>query len=372
MSIQSIGENLLQASIAKDEAKIRRKVEENAKRTERFLSSAKQRTVGVDVDALDAQVAEVQGNRQKLIESDRYEKLRQQQIERIYESAAQQEKEMRDQQMQQLKKSWEESISSKRNNSAPSVLDFDRDRSGKSSVQIMDGEDVTKNERTIAQKNQMRQWIQEQIAEKAYRAEMEARDNTARHQQMVIIDQMREAAEEEDKKLRRSNRLQINSHNEQIRLKKVEDSSQQLAQWEEQSLEEKLSLTSLDLFNEDPSAAMGDSGRIVRKDMFKGYTEAQKRRIFQENDAHAQVKRERELAEKQRQRDWDMQQILLSRAMEQAHFEDRQRQQETRMEHARTLRQQAEEQSQKKEIMRKEKFGKIEPGFHSNFGRSCR
>ena len=49
-------------------------------------------------------------------------------------------------------------------------------------------------------------------------------------------------------------------------------------------LEEQLRATSLDLFNEDAATAMDSNGRIIRKEMFKGFTAAQKRRIYQENE----------------------------------------------------------------------------------------
>ena len=49
--------NLQLAAMAKEEARIRFTREANMRRTERFLN-ARQRTMGVDVDALNAQVAE--------------------------------------------------------------------------------------------------------------------------------------------------------------------------------------------------------------------------------------------------------------------------------------------------------------------------
>ena len=42
--------------------------------------------------------------------------------------------------------------------------------------------------------------------------------------------------------------------------------------------------TSLDLFNEDKNAAINEKGRVVRVDMFKGYTVEQRRKILQENE----------------------------------------------------------------------------------------
>ena len=41
--------------------------------------------------------------------------------------------------------------------------------------------------------------------------------------------------------------------------------------------------TSLDCFNENRAVAMGPDGKVKRIDMFRGFTEEQRRTIFQEN-----------------------------------------------------------------------------------------
>lgn len=42
--------------------------------------------------------------------------------------------------------------------------------------------------------------------------------------------------------------------------------------------------TSLDAFDEDRGAAMDENGRIIRVDMFKGFTADQQRRLLQDNE----------------------------------------------------------------------------------------
>lgn len=49
--------------------------------------------------------------------------------------------------------------------------------------------------------------------------------------------------------------------------------------------------TSLDLFNEDKTIAMDEYGKIKRRDMFKGFTEEQRKKILTENQAVAQHKK---------------------------------------------------------------------------------
>ena len=42
--------------------------------------------------------------------------------------------------------------------------------------------------------------------------------------------------------------------------------------------------TSLPAFDEDRGAAMDENGRIIRVDMFKGFTAEQQRRMLQDNE----------------------------------------------------------------------------------------
>lgn len=61
------------SALSKEEARIQLKRAQNEKRKERFLS-ARTRLIGVDVDALDAQVAEMQRMKSDNKEADRVER----------------------------------------------------------------------------------------------------------------------------------------------------------------------------------------------------------------------------------------------------------------------------------------------------------
>jgi hypothetical protein len=49
--------------------------------------------------------------------------------------------------------------------------------------------------------------------------------------------------------------------------------------------------TSLDLFNEDRTTAYNEQGRIIRVDMFKGFSEEQRKRILLENQNFIRARR---------------------------------------------------------------------------------
>ncbi len=66
-------ENAHQASLNKEEARIKAKREANERRCDRFLN-ARVRTLGVDVAGLNAQVAEKQANAQNGKDNDKLER----------------------------------------------------------------------------------------------------------------------------------------------------------------------------------------------------------------------------------------------------------------------------------------------------------
>lgn len=76
------GNNLQEAQLAREEAKILRRREENEIRRQRYLQ-AKVRLIGVDVQALNDQVAEKQRMKQHERDTDKFERLQAIEIERM-------------------------------------------------------------------------------------------------------------------------------------------------------------------------------------------------------------------------------------------------------------------------------------------------
>ena len=158
------------AALAKEEARIALKRQQNELRRQRFLD-ARTRVIGVDVDALDAQVAEMTQRKADGKEAERVERLRQLEIERVLEAAAQEERMMREYNQAEIKKAWEQSIAYKK--SVVPESDPDPRFSGTSAAQNFAGNDPNKQARIHAQQAQMRQWIQEQVAEKAFLSQLD-------------------------------------------------------------------------------------------------------------------------------------------------------------------------------------------------------
>lgn len=154
---------------------------------------------------------------------------------------------------------------------------------------------------------------------------------------------------------------------------------------------------------------MDEYGRIVRKDMFKGFTEGQRRKILLENEELLRIKHEADEQERSYERDWAMQQYMSSRAMEEAYLEEtylRNREKEKHLEileryiimfffnivtrplilkliydfifeknknkKTHFFKRQKREQDEARRNRDRDRFGTIGNGFFSNFGKSCR
>ena len=81
------------------------------------------------------------------------------------EAAAEEERQMQKYYKDELKKSWENSIENKHVDRVP---EFQPEKFGPSSFQRFSGEDPNRQDRIRQQKAQMKRWVQEQAAEKAF------------------------------------------------------------------------------------------------------------------------------------------------------------------------------------------------------------
>ena len=111
---------------------------------------------------------------------------------------------MKEFQMRQLKDSWAESAARKMAEKTSSQTpDFDIDRAGPASLQNMKGEDTERLDRIRKQREDMRQWIQQQIAEKEYTKQLDMEDDLNYGDMLKAIDEIREATEKEEQEMRK-------------------------------------------------------------------------------------------------------------------------------------------------------------------------
>lgn len=141
-------------------------------------------------------------------------------VERLLQTADEEEKQMRKFQMMQMKDSWETEMRDRkatktRRDAEP---DFNRDNAGPASLQIMGGEDPDRFERQKLQKEQMRRWIQEQLGEKAYMKQILREEDMSYAEMIRAIDEIREATEKEERELRHYIQEQMKNENKTVRL----------------------------------------------------------------------------------------------------------------------------------------------------------
>lgn len=140
------------------------------------------------------------------------------------------------------------------------------------------------------------------------------------------------------------------------------------------SSDERIKTTSLDLFNEDRTQAVSSDGRVIkgREDRFKGLPNAAIQKIHQENATVVQEKNAALLRLQQEDREWAHQQQLVKSHLDSTFDEKVAARRQALQKQAYYLQKQAEEQALSHVLQQQDKFGKIDGGYYSNFGKSCR
>ena len=243
---------------------------------------------------------------------------------------------------------------------------------GPSAAQNFQGEDHNYHNRTDAQRLQMKQWVQEQLAEKAYLNSIKKQDNSNFTVVQKKLEEIQLQCELEESDMRRMINLNVKKNNDELSKIQRENKAKMIRPYSAVAREEIWSATSLNILTETPEDACDSSGRVLRREMFKGYTESQKKRIWLENEVCRQQKLEVFRRELNDENDFVKQQSALNKVMERAAHEDRIMRQELNKEQTQFLTNQARDQRAMKDISNKNRFGVIESGFFENFGKSCR
>jgi len=361
-------------ALMKEEAKINNRRRQNAIRKERLLN-ARKRCIGVDVDALDAQVSEMRRSREHAVEQVRLEKLRSIEIERVLASQVEEEKQMRDFQMEQMKSSWTHAIQTKEDmrrsyHEEPAI---DLEKCGPSSAQILSGEDTNRKQRLEQQKTQMQRWIQEQLSEKAYIRQSLDNDNTNYKEMLNAINEYRDAAMKEEADMREYLKQTLKSSNAELAAMQREKKNKDKVEWEATPMEKRIKATSLNVGDYSNTKVVDETGHILRKDLFRGYTIHQRRRFLQENEKLIQIKRDMEESEATRERDWAVQQKYVQMALNENAAREQELRKSLNYDQLSVIREQMDQQRQAREDYRTMRqtngFG---AEFFSNFGTSHR
>jgi hypothetical protein len=209
-------------------------------RRQRILN-ARSRLIGLDVGALDAQVAEMKAKREQDNEQAKNEctkiinyyfhradfdqyvylfstVLRMQEIQNLLEQAYEEERLLKKMQNDEVKQTWEmQKAAREAERQRKPDIAIDRDNAGLSAAVAFVGEDNLRDERVRRQKDQMKTWVQQQVSEKmAMRAAAKAEDEE--YANMVrAIEGIRDASEREELDMRRMVQRSVNDENKLVR-----------------------------------------------------------------------------------------------------------------------------------------------------------
>lgn len=339
-------------TLEKEQARLKMKADANFQRNLRYKDS-RLRTIGINLNALDQQVAEKKAMKQKEIEDGKLERARNAEIDYLLELAAQEEKEMRAKLNRDMRFKWEEAIQHKkdqvdRNNDADDKQLGDR-------TFTFGGEDLLATERKKAMQEQMKRWTQEASDAAAYRKQKD-RDEEAAYADMIrSIEDIREQCSAEEDEMRKDLIRKVVAENDIV-------AAEVRARKEAEDMKRKeVSGNSINL----DTSSHG-------KDTFRGFTKEHQLELLRENEKILAEKRERDEAYKRSEEDWYREQLRQQRLMAQAAAEEEMMRKELNAKLLNDLEDQKRDAEERAAEARSQRYAKNSGDFYKNFGTSCR
>lgn len=371
-----------QAQYERQQRRITARRARNEELRKRFLD-AKQRTLGVDIAGLDAQVKEKKERIEAEKLADKMYAEQQRQIRDLIElniikenadsqaTALQVAAAQRAQRDPTLRREWHlNNPNALKSELPPRTGDHDS-RLGPSSIQVFDGEDLKKGDRVRMQQLQMRDWTAQILAEKRAKQEAEKEANQAEAtmiNQIVSLGNEIEAKEADD-------RLVESMVNARTNLQLAEDKRHRdatLRQSEQdRAASEVTNLTNSAWLNEHRAEGLNRMGK-PRRDQWKGMSTDEIAQIYASQQRQIEAKHERKLEELARDREYsEYQRSVLNATQEMSRREleeEEFRTKQIRMDQARQI----VEKRVRDEIARKDRIGSITDDFFKGFGSSHR
>eukprot|EP00798_Chlamydomonas_sp_ICE-L_P013944 gene13944-19880_t len=300
---------------------------EEPQRIARVLD-AKYRTIGIDKDALDQQVAdrkaaeEAAKNRDRAFDqlSNYYAdqvSLQQQQADSTRRQNNKEYEDFRNQnQLKHTRREWDINRPDGKHIDGPARVGDDDGRVGPSSMQKFHGEDLSAGDRKAAQLEQARNWWEEQAAQKAAQKAAEKESDMAYAELTKYHDYLQQDAKAQETSLRRD----MNKATLDINMKLAEERKRREAQERNSNLASNMAeqdaVFNSPLMTEDPAlAASSQSAYRVRKDHYKGMSEAEKQAILDTQLAQMEENKARKAAKDLEEQMFSKLQVDVNRAM---------------------------------------------------------
>lgn len=345
----------------REEARLKMRAEANFERNLRYKDS-RLRTIGLPTQALAQQVAERKLAKQREIEEGKAERARNAEIDSILEKVARDEDELRRQKAAQMREEWDAQIKEKeylRKQGRQNEIDsFQKD-----TPMEFAGDDPLHQERIAEQREQIRRWTEEDLADREWRRQREREEDMAQAQLNLTIDEMRLQQQEEEDRLKKEVTRKILLENNELGALKAQ---LQEEEFRRSARDRNCTL----MLGED--AVTDQYGNVSNKDSFRGYTKGQQKQLLMENEELVRLKKEREAQERQNDEDWNRESLRLQRVMAQVELENERVRAAYNDDTQAFLRNQVEEAKNRNKIDGDADYGKIEGDFFSKFGTSCR
>lgn len=361
-------------SLEKENAKIAAMRARNEARVGRFLN-ARQRTMGLDLDVIEAQQEERRQMQERERQAAAAEFAQQERIRMLLEERDAEERALRKDETRRRMAEWKQQVedgsrkreAERRVTQAPIILE----ESGPSAVQVFRGEDPNREQRVAMQKAQMKQWVSDRNTEKE-RKEQAERDAAAQyHDYLMQVTDCRQMMEEEELAARKQLREETRDFNQ----RQAEERALREAMWRESQRNE--DNNEIKHREEDLTEVFGhhfsDAGRIQR-DRFKGMTHDERMQVLVDNERIHAEKLKAEEQEEQQKAAWALQEERVRRAVDRHEAERNAQAKMVKQQWQKDISHQQSVAAQKAIAMKAGRFGGIDSttGVYAGFGRSAR
>jgi len=288
----------------------RRRLEEERKQR---IFNAKQRTIGVDRQALEQQHLERQAAREvenareaafadRMLVTEQRVQLLERDVQRARKEATQSVQAYREQMQQKhMRKEWDLNDPNTLRKDRPARLGDDDSLCGPSSIQKFGGEDLEYGNRVRRQQQQQAQWVVEQMAEKQAQIDNEIEMDRLFAERQGEIDERRAAMEEGEFASRATMNAAVRDYNVALIEAKRERDAQVRTEEAVDAIEEIRYQLNSELLNEGPGPTSSEGDGRAIKYAFKGFSQEQIMAIRQEQlrqaaeNQESKVSRERAL-----------------------------------------------------------------------------
>lgn len=344
----------------KEEARMKMRADANFERNIRYKDS-RLRTIGLPTQALSQQIAERKQQQQREIEEGKAERARNAEIDAYLAMVANDEAELRKQKAAQMRDEWDAQIKQKtmlkKQGREAEKYSFHND-----TPMIFAGDDPLHKERVQQQRDQMRRWTEEDLADKEARKKQERDEDMAQAQLNMAINEVRLQQQIEEDQLKREVTRMILSENNELGAFKAKLREEEYRR----DMEDRNCTLVL-----GKDAVTDEHGFVSNKDSFRGYTKGQQKQLLLENEELMRLKKERDEQERLDEENWYRESLRLQRVMAEVELENERVRAAYRDETQDFLRSQVEDAKNRKYAETADR-GKIEGDFFAKFGTSCR